>query len=271
MKGISKQLKYDLRMGIIKRWKIHMILAISFLMICSILAANHVGAAQSVGRDITGIDVLAYLMKGQRVLKREAQVNFNMPFYWFILQVGCLVSIIFYPKKDFEVHGYQHLIRMKNREVWWNSKCVWCVFELLFYYGIVVISACFASFFRGGKFYTTKYLLVGENLQLMSEIQQLFIILVIPVVTSIPIALFGTVISMKYNELFAMIIGLVVIVAEVYWYLPILPGEYSILCRWNDISQYFLRAGTGLAVSLAWSLIFVWYGKKIVKGIELLN
>ena len=90
MKGISKQLKYDLRMGIIKRWKIHMILAISFLMICSILAANHVGAAQSVGRDITGIDVLAYLMKGQRVLKREAQVNFNMPFYWLFSKYNFL-------------------------------------------------------------------------------------------------------------------------------------------------------------------------------------
>lgn len=271
MKEMVKQLKYDFRMGTIKRWKFHMMVVISFLLFCSILAANHKGIAQSAGRTITGIDLLAYLMQGQKILPLEKNDMFNMPFYWFVLQIGYLVSIIFFPRKDFEIHGYQHLIRMKSRGIWWSSKCVWCIFELLFYYGIVVTSAWLVSGVIGEGFYTTKYLLIGENLSMLSETQQLFIILVIPIVTSIPIALFGTVISMKYNEMMAMMLCMTVVVAEVYWYLPFLPGEYAILCRWCDSSQYLMRVAVGIGISLAWSLFFIWYGKKIVKKMELFS
>lgn len=131
------QLLYDLRQGILARWKWYLIAVLIFALqwmtaYRSSLLLNNVDCSGSVG---TYMDYVLFCFRG--LAPKEANNfdnRFELPMLWICVFVGSLLSSLGYSGTDTNDYSIQIAVRVGSRKIWWFSKCLWCAFSTVFYF-----------------------------------------------------------------------------------------------------------------------------------------
>jgi hypothetical protein len=182
--------------------------------------------------EISLLDYLSGFFKGMREFSTsDRNQNFNIPIEWFLIQVGHYLIIAKYPRFDFEERGYQFIIRSGSKRNWWYSKCIWVCVNTVVYYGTIYLTIMVAAAFTGNLNLWNVKDIWGLQMNLLSPIQLIITLFVIPVLFAIAFGMLEMFLSFLWNPLVAVIIMLTVCVASAYWDNPLLPGNYSMLLR----------------------------------------
>lgn len=211
----------------------------------------------------TILDYYMYCMQGMGIFHFDPRQYFIIPIYWFMLQIGISYCIGYYSHQDFMQNGRNLILALRDRKSWWDSKCLWCMSAVFFYYMIFGISIILSAVFWGAEWklsYTVDFVtkIFGVNATYMSSAEVVFISFVLPCVVTISLCMFQILFGFFTTPVvsFACICGVYVLSA--YYTDWFLPGNYTMWLR----SAYFTTEGvnpfSGLILSVTLA-VCVWY------------
>ena len=135
LKKLGKQIRYDFVAGFASTWKMYLVFLVFLIVQLMIVYRERI--LGSFASFHSWADYITFFFLGTEktgVLDRTRGIR--IPFEWFFLQFFVLLPIIKYPRQDCEESGYQVLMRIGSKKIWWISKNIWCMMQVLLYYMI---------------------------------------------------------------------------------------------------------------------------------------
>ena len=78
-------------------------------------------------------DIWFNIFEGIPIYIPNNNLPFQIPFVWLMIQILVAFLIFNYPTQDLCSYGTQILIHIRNRKMWWISKCIWNICTVLFF------------------------------------------------------------------------------------------------------------------------------------------
>jgi hypothetical protein len=239
--------RYDAALTIKKDFFKFLIIIAITLFFCFDFSARHQSLFNADGVNLVLSDYLFGFFAGINRFRLNEGV-FELPIFWFLVQMFILYSLVKYPKEDLYGSGIYVLLKSKSRKKWWFSKCVWCVYSVALFYALIVgviLIFCIAN----GEPLTFELRRLGEsNLFLYTEEEmgyRVILSLCLPLLCSIALALFQLTISFIATPVIAFITSAVILISSAYHMSPFLIGSISMLRR----SEIFMQEGLKLLTS----------------------
>lgn len=249
--------KYDLVEGTIRNWyKFLIVILIAYistnLFHLRLERLNEPGLICSEG---TVMDYIMYSMEGLPVYKFDPYSSFYVPIYWFVFQIWISYIVAYYPENNFRSCGKNIFLASKSRVKWWLSKCLWCVINVVVYFIVYYVAVTVFSYIKGAELsfnFTENIMSIcyGDNLKYLYNREALFLVLVLPCVTTIAISIFQILLAFLFTPVisFAMICGLYVI--STYYTNELLIGSYTMWLRSSYVNIEGVNPEIGLLISL---------------------
>ena len=166
-------------------------------------------------------------------LRADRNQSFSIPMEWMVLHSICMIMNLKYPYIDLYERSLQFFLYSSSRKNWWFSKCIWIVINTLIYYSLFFISAVGTTLFFGSIEDITIQdgaICFQEFIELTFE-KKLLLLYLLPILISITIGMIVLFCALFWNPLGAMMIGIAIYIASVYWENMILIGNYSMIIR----------------------------------------
>lgn len=221
---------YDIKQGIIYKWKLYLFPVIISLIGCiSFCMTIDSGLnADEIDRKIHLTDLLLYLWKGDKPIVLYDAGEFHFPFMWFFSQIALSFIVGRYPLSElYDGHGAYVLLKGGSRYHWLQSKFFVVIIDCIIYYSIVFVTALLFSFVSG---YEMKFALPSSQSSLLLsasesiESGKLIILFLLPFFTSISLSFFQLLISLLTNPTFGFLCILGLCGASIYfdiiWVIP---------------------------------------------------
>lgn len=266
-KGLMKQIRYDVKTGIILEWKklifvpvIVFICCMSFMSKVKVFSTYSNISIPNVG------DYLVEFFKGKEYLKDfSGKGKFDLPIVWIIIHFYFIFIVSSYPYKDFTERGYQYLIRTERKSVWWISKCVWVGTVTIGYYGLIYISIiCFAVMNGSDKLIPNSTIGIHVSEIDISRISMptfFLLVIIMPIMISFSIGVVEMTLSFLFSPLAAMLTIVIYLISSAYWCRPYLLGNYEMLYRnINIIKNGGMNVETGLILCGIFSFCAIFIG-----------
>lgn len=84
------------------------------------------------------VDYIMYVFQGMHIFYFSPTEYFTIPIYWFFFQMGIAYFVAYYSRDDFEAYGKSLLLAGKDRNAYWNAKCIWCLCAVLLHYLVAI-------------------------------------------------------------------------------------------------------------------------------------
>jgi len=139
MKCFKRTLAYDLKHGIWEKkggYFVTALLAVFLFTDYSIKLRNYYGNGMAGNPDVTMADYLLYFFSGRYPYMEGEQV-FLIPITWLLIFLCSSLLVLNYPMQNLCGHGIQVLIRIRDRKLWWLSKCGYVLCSTVLYYFIL--------------------------------------------------------------------------------------------------------------------------------------
>lgn len=143
-----KLLKYDIRMGIVKR---AYLLIAPALVVLSAFISYHIRISGILKKQYTaGIgrslgDAMIFVFGGSPGYDPSSGSQFVFPALWMLMHLLLAYITLYYPHRDLEMSGKNILIRTGGRSIWWLSKCAWNALTVISFYlvswGVILAGA----------------------------------------------------------------------------------------------------------------------------------
>lgn len=248
--------RYDLMMGFtFNRMKFVVaffcIIALATMFLIALDAATHyVEEMSSAGfsRGFSPLDVLAYFYAGSDYYQMDDKTPFLLPMEWLIQQVLIAVLVGHYVVQDIESQAPQILTRVRDKGVWWLSKCLWIAATVYAFYAleVVVAIALSAAFGEFGTMEEAESLVVlGFSLS-TADASQLALLFLLPLALSLALSFAQVALSMEVGPIPAFALVMAFVVASIYFGSPFLIGDSSMIMR----SAFVQPEGVNTAVAL---------------------
>ena len=236
---LLKQLRYDFYAGTRSNriWYIGfavIILSILFMFKHKVDVAN----TYVTMTNPSFLDYVIEIMKGKKILQPnfiKLGESFSLPAEWVFMQFYLYLMLSIYPKKDFEVRGYQFFIRSQSIYEWWISKCIWVIVNILLYYAIFYGMVFICCMLQGN-------ITLGPNIEITKvmfgidvsnlNLAEIFVSTIgTPVLASIALGMIELGISFLFTPTIAVLIILIYLVMSVYYCNPYMIGNYTQVYR----------------------------------------
>lgn len=194
---------------------------------------------------ITLADMLLYLMCGAPKAVPGQTGGFIFPDRWFLLQMVLLYGGLYFPYRDLHTLGVNVLVRSGNRGRWWQSKCVWLVFDQAVSYSCIYIIIVLFGIVTGKVFsLEITPMLVNDIMYAGSPydgfpFQSILMILTLPFLTTVALAIWQNVLSMFLKPIFSYLAMAVAALVSAYFMNSLLIGNFAMPIR----SKYFIPDG----------------------------
>lgn len=254
---IIRLLKRDMILGTLKYW-FRYLTVVFVAVICSHFFSQMIAdglEAGSLYRSGTAMDYLLYITQGMEVFHFDPQQYFNIPVYWFVLQIGISYLVAYYPEKDFRDFGKKIFPAAGSGVKWWIAKCLWVVMSVLLYYIVLIFSTAGIAGFYGAQIqwsFSEEIMTAffGNTLQYISARDAWLISIILPCLTTMALALVQTLCSFLLTPVvsFALMCGIYIASAyETVWFLP---GNHTMWLRSSYVSFEGISPESGLALSV---------------------
>lgn len=230
MRGI---LKHDFYSGILSEWKkfIFGIILFALIGVCAGLSARSYEI-----RALSLFETAEYVMLGvvpfQNV--RGNTAIFHIPVVWLIVQIFIAYMIGSYPEYDLKNYGINLLLRTHNRAKWWYGKAVWAILLNVIIYGCQWGTFAVIAQLKGAD-----HLLIQKSVAELCHVdlsgyrmsEQLFLILIMPLLTSIALSMIQMCVLVWKNGIAAYVVILFLCCAGAYYETPFCIADNSMVTR----------------------------------------
>lgn len=243
MKEFRRQIRYDLKSGFMAAWKkwIPLILIIIFFCIMYdkriLLERISKGGTEYPGY----FDYMIYLMKGMYPPTGIEDKEFYISAVWLILNGYLVLAISWYPYKDYQISGYQSLLRAGTKDRWWYSKCIWVAATALMYYIVIGVSVLLYSLVAHGNMTAGPIINIGlsdVDTSAVSGFDLCILLFLIPWLASISISMIQMLFSLAAGPVIGIVMSVAILTASAYFVSPVLTGNMTMLLRSTLISSY---------------------------------
>ena len=271
MRGLGRQIRYDLKAGAATAWKKWVLLAVILVFFC-LMFGKRAWSSEILPETMGNPGFFYYLteiMKGMLPPSGMEDRDFHVSAVWLVMNGFLVLAAGWYPYKDFQVSGYQSLLRAGDKKKWWYGKCVWAaVITLIFY----IVSAAVIFLFSvitgggpGGLHPEMDLLLSGVDTSGLGRAELASLALALPYLASLSMILPQIAISLAAGPVMGVVFGISVLSASAYFVSPALPGNLTMLWRSSRIlGERGADAVAGAVFSVFYCILAVWLGKRMI-------
>lgn len=246
--------KYDIKAGtrqIRYRWGF----AILFLIFFAVLSCQNAGENRNLW------DLLLLLFQGIEPYQRTKMSVFVLPVMLMVHQLLLPFIVGSYAKSDMAGYGRYVLLASKSRWMWWLSKCVWTVLQTVLYYIAPYTVFLAGTMAAGGGTKVEDSIWFGQTKG--SELLFLANLIVLPLLTSMFLAIFQLFIGVVTRPVFGYAATIAILIISSYFTTAWLPGNYLMMLR----NAYMTGEGMELQVGICLMALFIscggmWMGRK---------
>jgi hypothetical protein len=247
----------------------------AFLVLLILLCISHVIQIQDATRfegfkEPSWGNFLILWLKGiYPISKLSKESSIKIPSEWIILNIGYLFYICGYIKTDLATSGDKVMLYLKNKGVWWHSKCIWLAlttvgYYLTFYIATLVEAVCTGSL----EIVPTSDIWVMKGMQLDFGLYIVQLILM-PVIVAYTIGLLQCVLELVVSPIPALMICIGYMMGSLYWNSPVILGNYAMLYR----NTAYMKDGgvdcrTGIIICVVLFVLLYFVGRSRIKKYE---
>ena len=252
------------------RWKIlafSVAFFLSVIFLFHLYANNHLHPLTSNGT-YGLIDLLVVFFWGNEPVTNDViSAAFNksgIPVSPVWLCFFCYLSytISYYMRDDMKSKGNNTTLRVGSKEIWWVSKCIWCIATVVIYYGLLML--CIMLFVYGFGDMTTPFHPELMNLyngcHISGGIEQSFLLLLL---TSVLLSLVQIWTSIYIKPIICFFLSLVYLLSASCFNHPILIYNYTMFCRTQGMGSEWHIVLFAMTVSIIFLIII---GCKSIKN-----
>ena len=235
---LKRQIKHDVKNGILRRYKIYLL----FIILLSVILAFWNKKISLNMADKAGlIDYLMYIFSGkEEVGTLTNQDIFDIPIAWLFVHIYVLFGIGTYPKTEYMERGYQFLIRAGNKWCWWLGKCVYIFISVILYYLCIVFTSFIFSALNGSS-HNEVNKEIGErilriDINNITDMKLYLCLVIMPILLFLAISFACMSISFLTSNILAIMILMGYLSVSAYWCNALLLGNYTMLLRVHKMS-----------------------------------
>lgn len=267
--SLEKQLKYDVKTGIVNEWKIYLFFIVVIIVLCA--SISNEAYRRRLG-SLTLADYLTKIFCGMKDFSNaDRTATFLIPQEWFIVQIFFVILVSRYPKTDFDERGYQVLIRSKSKKNWWISKCVWVLCNTVLYYSIIYLVIIAFAHFSGGLSVEAKSDIWKNGVVILNTKKFMVTVFIMPAVVSFTFGIIEMCISFLTSSIIAVFCIITYLVMSAYWCNLILIGNYTMLLRKEEIiGNQGVNSECGVAICFILTALCIIIGYKYMTKTDIL-
>ena len=162
----------------------------------------------------TWIDVFAFLLKGNIPISALYQSGKRIPFpsVWFYIFTCSILVGFDYIQDDLTINGQQIIVRCSSRKQWFESKCIWCIFNSIVTFSSLLVSVFAFSAAIGVTFSISPTPTIWEHclgIESIESFPSLFFILcclVLPFISLMTINFLGMICSLFFKPIIGFLL-----------------------------------------------------------------
>lgn len=219
---LLKQIKYDIKSGILVNGNKFFVFTVVLLMFMINYYSNTIRLAETSVK-VNLSDYIIHAFSGMKIETYGIENTFVIPGLWLVINFYILIMSSNYPYWDLRTRGYQVMLRQPSKNIWWTSKIIWIILNVLSYYLIIIGTSILATVMFGGNV----------------DIEQINpLIYVVPFIVDVLIVLIAIVISMVINPIAGVIISSAIMIVSAYIPSRYLMGNYSMYLRSSICDEF---------------------------------
>lgn len=279
-------LRYDIQNGYLanpQKWYA-CILLYSFMFVSFTFTIFHgfyfdvksIGNINSLGLSLG--DVLIYCIGGNIPLFQTSGQNFTFPTLWFLSQILICYFTLDYLNNDLSHSGIQVIIRVKNKTIWWLSKCVCNVVTVTTYYalgyGVLFILSTVTAKTNMLQLTPTIFSFIfAQKLPLQDKLsgEMLLALCVIPCVVSICINLMQMTLTLFIKPIFAFLFTAIYLIVGIFYVHPIMLTNFAMPVRSSVIGIYNFTITSAFISCVFFSILAVVAGAIKINKKDIVN
>lgn len=271
---LFKLVKYDIKNGVFLSWHKLLIGAVYAVISCMILDRQIQNAVEAKHLPsmlkASVFDYLCNIFKGIDRYSFTAKGGFQIPALWCLFFVCYFFIIGRYIVNDLYGFGTHILLKAKSRKTWWISKCIWVFMTALVYFAVIVVTMIlYCAFNNHLSFSITKEILtfhVSTNLWAQG-LNFGVAMLVLPLLVLFTMGMIQITISLLTSPIVGLLTVSSFLVASVYFYTPMLVGNFVVLKRSEAVIGGFANSTNAfiyclLIATIAFFIGLVWFERK---------
>lgn len=269
-RAFAKQLRHDLRHGILARWMYALpILGFTLVMLLSFRnQVEFLNGQLDTPLTPTFADAAINLFGGMDVYHPTPDSRFEIPVFWLVNNIYLLFMTAHYPIRDLSGFGKLILLKSRRRSTAWASKCMWLLLSTALIY-LLEYALIFLVFPGRAPLTPTSELQQIMNMygpSVWSSGAWGCFVFLLPVLTTLTLGMAQMVLSLIWLPIAGFVADVVILVASAYYFSPLLIGNYTMLRRSSMVLaggiQYPAAIIVELAVIAALAIIGGWYFKR---------
>lgn len=280
-------LRYDIRYGFISKpikWFI-ILFFYAFLYLCFTFDIFHlfyydvrgIGDINSLSLSVG--DVIMFELGGKLpMLSFSRDSKILLPTSWFLAHILICYVTLHYLSEDLSHGGVQVISRVKNKSLWWFSKCLWNIITVISCYVIgygVLYLLCLITCKNNTLALNANIFSIIFSANLANKTAsngELFLYLcALPCIVGITINLMQMTLTLYVKPIFAFIASCVYFIAGMYYANPIMISNYAMPVRGAVIGIYNFSFSSGALICLAFCIAAVYIGVYRIKKMDLVN
>lgn len=279
MKCFKHTLAYDLKHGIWEKkggYFVTALLAVFLFTDYSIKLRNYYGNGIAGNPDVTMADYLLYFFSGRYPYMEGEQV-FLIPITWLLIFLYSSLLVLNYPMQNLCGHGIQVLIRIRDRKLWWLSKCGYVLCSTVLYYFIlyaVTFVLCLISGVRLSAGYSESAMenILNFTFQTLPEKTGLLVqLFFMPVLVSLAVNLLQLGLSLLLDRIYAFMLVAVLLLLSTYIQAFWLPGVYAMVMRSSWVMDGGVLWKQGILVTGIYMIVSATAGMVRIRRFDILK
>lgn len=253
-------LKYELKYSIIICWKKLLLLAVAVFLLC--VEFDLKAEPPLYSEKLTIGDRILSLFAGAAPYDRSANVPFQFPIRWVLINMIICFCVLSYPKDSLTGVGTLALLRLRKRSDLWNSYCIWCFVAIIAIYLIIWLILLGFSLKNGEKLsfsLSKEFVQNNMNMSFIDEnigspyysISPTKILL--PLIVSITFTFLQMLLSFAFSRAIGFVLISIMILLSSYYDSPLLIGTYGMIGR----SDCFYEHGFSVQSALLFCLLLL--------------
>lgn len=235
-----KLVKYDVVNGIWHKFHNYLVVAvvclgffIDFYIKISYSTQNLIGGRQS----ITITNFLFYFFQGKEPFMPNQENKFIFPVVWILIFLYAAYITLEYPFRNLMEHGMQVIIRVKNKKIWWLSKCFWVFASTLLYFVVlylvllILCLICNIDISLGYANYINENILYMQFSSPISTVQVMMLICVLPIMTSLSVNLIQLCLGLFMKRIYSFFITAIILFTSSYFQSVVAIGNFAMVKR----------------------------------------
>lgn len=220
------------------------------------------------------IDLLVYIFQGmEEYVFVKGGPAFDIPITFLTLSFCFALFASYYARREWKMRGTTYLLRYQSKILFWISKCVWCILQMMIMYALMfLVLWAMAAYHGNATFELSSEALPYLKGMAMTEdsLEYMKYIFGLGMFTAITLNQLQLTLQMITTPVVGYTAVIAVLTSSAYFYRVYMPGNYYMLLRTALFQENGITLKQGFFVLAIIWLVLVCLGGIVVKRKDVL-